>query len=57
MFESDNVESLKIWLKKIQNDRITKILIHNSNLTEIQFETFLIDLFFRNNDFRRKSWL
>jgi len=44
-----DVEDFKKWLNQVKKDKITDILIENSNLTKIQFETFLIDLFFRQN--------
>jgi hypothetical protein len=40
-----NVENAKMWLKQTLNDPIIKNLLKNSNLTEIQFESLLIDLF------------
>lgn len=37
-------------LKYALNDPIVEILVKNSNITQIQFQTFLIDLFHRQNN-------
>jgi len=37
-------ENVQKWIKTVYNDPIAKILIKNSNLTEIQLETILIDI-------------
>lgn len=49
MFELEIENNVKNLLKRVENDKIVKILLEKSNLTEIQFETFLIDLFYRQN--------
>ena len=41
-------ETVQKWLKNTINDPITKILAKNSNLTEIQIETLLIDFLAEN---------
>jgi hypothetical protein len=51
MLDSRDLTEFRNWLEKVKKDKITEILIENSNLTKIQFETFLIDLFFRQNNF------
>lgn len=42
-------EEVRKWLKQVKNDRVINILVEKSNLTKIQFETFLLDLIFRAN--------
>ncbi len=41
---SNEIQGTKARLKRTLEDPIIKILLRNSNLTKIQFETFLIDL-------------
>jgi len=51
MLDSKDLNEFRNWLERVKKDKITEILIKNSNLTKVQFETFLIDLFFRQNNF------
>ena len=48
-FDFESTQDVKNWLKEIKNDKIINILIKKSNLTKIQFETFILDLIFRIN--------
>lgn len=48
-FDFESTQDVKNWLKETKNDRIINILIKKSNLTKIQFETFILDLIFRTN--------
>jgi hypothetical protein len=45
LFAKENVQK---WLKNALNNRITKILVKNSNLTKTQTETLLIDFLAEN---------
>jgi len=42
-------EEVRKWMNQVKNDRIINILVEKSNLTKIQFETFILDLIFRVN--------
>ena len=41
-------ENVQNWIIRLTNDPIAKILTKNSNLTKIQIETLLIDIFAQN---------
>lgn len=41
---SDGVEKVQNWINRIINDPLAKILLENSQLTQIQLETLLIDI-------------
>lgn len=41
-------ESVQIWIKKLMDDPIVKILAKNSHLTKIQLETLLINILAEN---------
>ena len=49
MLNFNSVQEVKKWSKEVENDRIINILLEKSNLTKIQFETFILDLIFRLN--------
>jgi len=55
MLEPEDEIAFRKYLEGIKTDKITKILIEKSILTETQFETLLIDLFFRQNPERGKK--
>lgn len=44
MMSINDVESVQKWIKGINNDPLAKILLNNSQLTQIQLETLLIDI-------------
>jgi len=41
---SNDIETLQNWIKRTMNDPLIKILLENSQFTQIQLETLLIDL-------------
>jgi len=44
----DHIENIKIFINRSFKDPVTGILLKNSNLTKIQFETLIIDLVSEN---------
>jgi hypothetical protein len=54
--ESSFLEEVKSNLNRLINDQIVNILVKNSNLTEIQLETLLIDFLFENNYIEKANY-
>jgi len=50
------LNSAQNWIKRILEDPITKILLENSNLTNIQLETLLIDILSEENIEKRLKY-
>jgi hypothetical protein len=54
--EAGFLEEVKSNLNRLKNDQIVNILVKNSNLTEIQLETLLIDFLFENNYIEKANY-